>query len=149
MDLFTAPEYNFNRGTHRTQIAIGSTLYPTNPIRSCAEQYSQLVKAVGGLQEAVGLSIGANYRSTCHIAAIDLEKVSGATPAGGKAAFTGISTKNSGEIRIVYEDVTADADVRDATPAADKFNYYPSHMYICLYYGTTLVLKRSGVLFAD
>jgi hypothetical protein len=86
-----------------------SARHSTRPTRfgSCAEQYSQLVKAVGGLQEAVGLSIGPNYRSTCHIAAIDLEKVSGATPAGGKAAFTGISTKNSGEIRVVYEDVSA------------------------------------------
>ena len=74
MDLYSAPTYSFDRDTCRMQIAIGSTLYPTNPIRSCAEQYSQLVKAVGGLQEAVGLSIGANYRSTCHIAAIDLEK---------------------------------------------------------------------------
>ena len=49
MDLYTAPTYNFNRDTYRMQIAIGSTLYPTNPIRSCAEQYSHLVKAVGGL----------------------------------------------------------------------------------------------------
>ena len=147
MDLYSAPTYSIDRDTYRMQIAIGSTLYPANPIRSCAEQYSQLVKAVGGLQEAVGLSIGANYRSTCHIAAIDLEKVSGATPAGGKAAFTGISTKNSGEIRIVYEDVTADAVT--SGPEANKFNYYPSQMYICLYYDTTLVLKRSGVLFAD
>ena len=147
MDLYTAPTYSFDRDTYRMQIAIGSTLYPTNPIRSCAEQYSQLVKAVGGLQEVVGLSIGANYRSTCHIAAIDLEKVSGATPAGGKAAFTGISTKNSGEIRIVYEDVSA--HVVASGDAAEQFNYYPSQMYICLYYDTTLVLKRSGVLFAD
>ena len=84
MDLYTAPTYDFNRDTYRTQIAIGSTLYPANPIRSCAEQYSQLVKAVGGLQEAVGLSIGPNYRTTCHIAAIDLEEVSGATPAGAR-----------------------------------------------------------------
>ena len=103
---------------------------------------------MGGLREAVGLSIGANYRSTCQIAAIDLEKVSGATPAGGKAAFTGISTKNSGEIRIVYEDVTVDADLATEV-VANRFNYYPSQMYICLYYDTTLVLKRSGVLFAD
>ena len=35
------------------------------------------------------------------------------------------------------------------TAAADQFNYYPSQMYICLYYDTTLVLKRRGVLFAD
>ena len=147
MDLYTAPTYDFNRDIYRMQIAIGSTLYPANPIRSCAEQYSQLVKAVGGLQEAVGLSIGANYRSTCHIAAIDLEKVSGATPAGGKAAFTGISTKNSGEIRVVYEDVSA--HIVTSGDAAEQFNYYPSHMYICLSYDTTLVLKRSGVLFAD
>ena len=130
MDLHAAPECFFEHDTYRMQFAIGSTLYPTNPIRSCAEQDSQLVKALGGLQEAVGLSIGANYRSTCHIAAIDLEKVSGAKPAGGKAAFAGISTKNSGEIRIVYEDVTADADVRDATPAADQFNYYPSQISV-------------------
>ena len=102
---------------------------------------------MGGLQEAVGLSIGANYRSTCHIAAIDLEKVSRATPAGGKAAFTGISTKNSGEIRIVYEDVSA--HVLTTGDVCDQFNHYPSQMYICLYYDTTLVLKRSGVLFAD
>ena len=101
---------------------------------------------MGGLQEAVGLSIGDNYRSTCHIAAIDLE-VSGATPAGGKAAFTGISTKNSGEIRIVYEDVSAHTVTTGG--ADEQFNYYPSQMYICLYYDTTLVLKRSGVLFAD
>ena len=104
---------------------------------------------MGGLQEAVGLNFGANYRSTCHIAAIDLEKVSGATPAGGKAAFAGISTKNSGTIRIVYEDVTAAADMAADTADPNKFNYYASQMYICLYYDTTLVLKRSGVLFAD
>ena len=129
------------------QITIGSTLCPDNPIRSCAEQYSQLVKAVGGLQEAVGVSIGANYRSTCHIAAIDFEKVSGVTPAGGKAAFAGISTKNSGEIRVVHEDVSAHAVT--SGDLAEQFNYYPSQMYICLYYDTTLVLKRSGLLFAD
>ena len=44
------------------QIAIGSTLYPANPIRSCAEQYSQLVKAVGGLQEAVELGIKETFQ---------------------------------------------------------------------------------------
>ena len=49
----------------------------------------------------------------------------------------------------MYEDVTADADMAEGTDEADRFNYYPSQMYICLYYDTTLVLKRSGVLFAD
>ena len=48
----------------------------------------------------------------------------------------------------MYEDVTADAD-RATEVVANKFNYYPPQMYICLYYDTTLVLKRSGVLFAD
>ena len=110
MDLQTTPECNFERATCRTQIAIGS-LYPANPIRSCAEHYSPLVKAAGGLQEAVGLSIGPNYRSTCH------------TPAGGKATFTGISTKNSGEIRVVYEDVSAHGVTRG--DAGDQLNYYP------------------------
>ena len=88
-------------------------------------------------------------RSTCHIAAIDLEKVSGATPAGGKAAFTGISTKNSGEIRVVYGDVSAHAHLAEGTAEANRFKYYPSQMYICLCYDTTMVLKRSGMLFAD
>ena len=147
MDLYTAPEYSFDSDTYRMQIATGSTLCPTNPIRSCAEKHSELVKAVGGLQEAVGLSIGPNYRSTCHLAAIDLEKVSGATPAGGEATFTGISTKNSGEIRIVYEDLSAHRVT--SGDAEEQFNYYPSQMYICLSYDTTLVQKRSGVLFAD
>ena len=32
---------------------------------------------------------------------------------------------------------------------AEQFNYYLSQMYICLYYDTTSVLKRSGLLFAD
>ena len=45
--------------------------------------------------------------------------------------------------------MTADADLGRDTAEANKFNYYPSQMYICLYYDTTLVLKRSGVLFAD
>ena len=49
----------------------------------------------------------------------------------------------------MYEDVTADADLREGTVAANRFNYDPSQMCICLYYDTTLVLKRSGVLFAD
>ena len=34
------------------------------------------------------------------------------------------------------------------SPGTGSTNY-PSQMYICLYYDTTLVLKRSGVLFAD
>ena len=54
MDLHFAPEYSIERDTYRMQIAIGSMLYPTNPIRSRAEQYSQLVKAVGGLQKPSG-----------------------------------------------------------------------------------------------
>ena len=49
----------------------------------------------------------------------------------------------------MYEDVTADADLAEGTAAADRFNYYASQMYICLCYDTSLVLKRSGVLFAD
>ena len=128
---------------------IGSALYPSNPIRSCAEQYMQLVKAVGALPEAVGLSIGPNYRSNAHIAGIDLEKASGATPAGGKANFTGMSTKNSGEIRIVYENIQADADMAVGTADANKYNYYPRKMYVCLYYDATVQLRKSGVLYAD
>ena len=149
MDLHTAPMYNFNRDSYRMQVAIGSTLYPSNPIRSCAEQYMQLVKAVGALQEAVGVSIGPNYRSNAHIAGIDLEKVSGATPAGGKASFTGISTKNSGEIRIIYENIQADADMAVGTADANKYSYYPREMYVCLYYDATVQLRKSGVLYAD
>ena len=71
----------------------------------------------------MGISIGPTYRSTAHIAAIDLEKVSAATPAGGKASFTGISTKNSGEIRILYEGVNAHA--LNSGTAANDFSYYP------------------------
>jgi len=121
MDLYTAPTYNFNRDSYRMQVSIGSVLYPSNPIRSCAEQYSQLVKAVGALQEAVGLSIGPNYRST----------------------------KNSGEIRIIYENVTADADMAVGTAEANRYSYYPREMYVCLFYDATVQLRNSGVLFAD
>ena len=48
---------------------------------------------------------------------------------------------------MVCENVCAHAGTIGAE--ADKFNYYPSQMYVCLYNDTTLVLKRSGVLFAD
>ena len=95
----------------------------------------------------MGISIGPTYRNTAHIAAIDLEKVSASTPAGGKASFTGISTKNSGEIRIIYEGVNAHA--LNSGTAANDFNYYPKEMYICLYYECTLALQRAGVIFAD
>ena len=91
------------------------------------------MKAVGAIQEQVGISIGPTYRNTAHIAAIDLGKVSAATPAGGKASFTGISTKNSGEIRILYEGVNAHA-LNSGTPAND-FNYYPKE--ICTSVSTT------------
>ena len=106
-----------------------------------------MVKAVGAIQEHVGISIGSTYRSTAHIAAIDLEKVSAATPAGGGASWSGISTKKSGEIRILYEGVNAHA--LNSGTAANDFNYYPKEMYICLYYDCALVLKRAGVMFAD
>ena len=95
------------------------------------------------------MSIGPNYRSNAHIAGIDLEKVSGATPAGGKASFTGISTKNSGEIRIIYENIQADADMAVGTADANKYSYYPREMYVCLYYDATVQLRKSGVLYAD
>ena len=49
----------------------------------------------------------------------------------------------------MYGDVTADADMAAGADDAEQLNYYPSQMHICLYYDTTLVLKRSGVLFAD
>ena len=149
MDLHTAPTYNFNRDSYRMQVAIGSVLYPSNPIRSCSEQPMQLVKAVGALQEAVGLSIGSNYRSNADVAGIDLEKVSGATPAGGKASFAGISMTNSGEIRIVYENVQADADMAVGTADANKYSYYPREMYVGLCYDATVQLRKSGVLYAD
>jgi hypothetical protein len=144
---YVAPVYSYARDQYRMQVSIGSVLYPAVPIRSTAEQYSQMVKAVGAIQEQVGISIGPTYRSTAHIAAIDLEKVSAATPAGGKASFTGISTKNSGEIRILYEGVNAHA--LNSGTAANDFSYYPKEMYICLYYDCSLVLKRAGVMFAD
>ena len=76
-----APVYSYARDQYRMQVSIGSALYPAVPIRSTAEQYSQMVKAVGAIQEQVGISIGPTYRNTAHIAAIDLEKVSAATPA--------------------------------------------------------------------
>ena len=109
----------------------------------------QLVKAVGALQEAVGLSIGPNYRSNAHVAGIDLEKVPRATPAGGKASFTGISTKNSGEIRIAHGNLQADADMAVGTADTDKYSYYPREMYVCLYYDATVQLRKSGVQNAD
>ena len=49
----------------------------------------------------------------------------------------------------MYEDVTVEADMADGTADASTFNYYPSQMYICLGCDTTLVLKRSGMLFTD
>ena len=146
MRPYAAPTYAYARDQYRMQVSIGSVLYPSVPIRSTAEQYSQLVKAVGAIQEHVGTSIGPTYRSTAHIAALDLEKVSAATPAGGKASWTGISTKNSVEIRILYEGVTADSA---AGAAAVAYNYYPKEMYVCLFFDCTLVLKRAGVMFAD
>jgi hypothetical protein len=75
--------------------------------------------------------------------------VSGATPAGGKASFTGISTENSGEIRIVYENVQADADMAVGTADAQKYSYYPRELYVCLYYDATAQLRKSGILYAD
>ena len=57
MDLHSAPTYNFNRDSYRMQVSVGSVLYPSNPIRSCAEQYSQLVKAVGALPMAVAAGV--------------------------------------------------------------------------------------------
>ena len=51
------------------------------------------MKAVGAVQEAVGVSIGPNYSSIVHIAGIDLEKTSLALrryARGRKACFAGI-----------------------------------------------------------
>ena len=88
------------------------------------------------------MSIGPNYRSTAHIAGIDLEKVSGAMPAGGKASFTGTSTKNSGEIRIIYENTQADADMAVGTADANKYSYYAREMYVCRRHGPASEIRR-------
>ena len=78
-----------------------------------------------------------------------MKKFRARPPRGGKASFTGISTKNSGEIRIIYENVTADADMAVGTAEANRYSYYPREMYVCLYYDATVQLRKSGVLFAD
>ena len=75
--------------------------------------------------------------------------MSGATPAGGKASFTAASTINSGEIRIVYENFQADANMAAGTADANKYSYYPREMYVRLYYDATVQLRQSGALYAD
>ena len=57
--------------------------------------------------------------------------------------------KNSGEIRIIHENIQADADMAVGTADGNKYSYYPRGMYVCLYYDATVKLWKSGVLYAD
>jgi hypothetical protein len=118
------------------QLCIGSKLFPETPIRSAAEAYYHLSKAVGGHHPGSSYSMNIldrEYRSTKFICAFDTEKVSG-------AFGSGLSTKTGDLITIKC----ANMFHTDNTGRRWE-NSTPDFMHCLLEYDSVLVVSDSGV----
>ena len=84
-------------GEFETQLQLGSKLYPEYPIRSHAEAFYQLRKALGNQSSKVhGFDIDSiDYRSWKFVCGIDMEKVL-------DAGFTGMNTRAGDILNISF-----------------------------------------------
>ena len=123
----------------RTQLAIGPLVWPQYPASSHSELMYMAQKALALDSSVDGLSIPpVEWRGVSHFEVWDLEKSNG-TPGSGLQAYTGVSTRDSGEsIRLSWWGVTPkDAD------------HTPSRAYVTLHVDCFLLLMKEGALVQD
>ena len=123
----TENQYNSN-GEFEAQLQLGSKLYPEYPIRSHAEAYYQLRKALG-IQSSKLHSFDIDthdYRSWKFVCAIDMEKVL-------EAGFTGVNSKGGDILNVSFTH-------KDILPAN-----YAVGVHVILHADCIMEIKDSGV----
>ena len=111
------------------EMQIGSKKFPEYPIRSVAEAFYQLRKALGLHDVNAQMDIsGTEFRSSKFVVAIDTEKVLG-------SSFSGYNSK-SGDLLTLKLKPTGDATIPGGTTA--KLHY-------CLHFDSILNIKDAGV----
>ena len=109
------------------EMQIGSKKFPEYPIRSAAEAFYQLRKALGVHDVNAQMDISATeFRSSKYVIAIDTEKVLG-------ASFSGYNSK-SGDLLTLKQ-----KPLGNATLAGNCKLHY------CLHYGSIMNIKDAGV----
>ena len=111
------------------EMQIGSKKFPEYPIRSVAEAFYQLRKALGLHDVNAQMDIsGEEFRSSKFVVAIDTEKVLG-------SSFSGYNSK-SGDLLTLKLKPTGDATIPGGTTA--KLHY-------CLHFDSILNIKDAGI----
>lgn len=125
--------YRFDREIE-FQIQIGSKLMPEYPIRSLAEAFSHLRKALGILSSSFP-TLNMTVRKYSHnqfFIGIDTEKVI-------SAGYTGLNTRAGDLMSLRFKNC---GDPNDA-------NNTPQRLYTTLHYDAVLTLTESGVMILD
>lgn len=128
-----APKYS-DASELEWNLSVGSKVYPDYPITSLQESWQKMKRAVYGSESnfhSVSIT-GSQYRTSHHIAAIDLEKMN-------EVSYSGENTK-SGELMQLR------IRPRDSDLAAE---HMPENVYMVLHYNAILELRSSGALLMD
>ena len=108
---------------------IGSKKFPEYPVRSSAQAFYQLRKALGVHDINAQMDINAKtYRNTKYVLGVDLEKVLG-------ASFSGYNSK-SGDLLTLKQKPIGNA-------ALESTKTYKMHY--CLFYDSIMNIKDAGV----
>ena len=118
------------------QLQIGSKLFPEMPMRSSAESYYQLRKALGSHRPSSTYAVNIasrEYRTTKYVLAFDCEKQT-------NVGFTGINTRSGDLITIKIQNLQHVCGV-----AAYDANSYADFMHTTLEYDAILSITDAGV----
>ena len=111
------------------EMQIGSKKFPEYPIRSSAEAFYQLRKALGVHDVNAMMDISSKqYRDTKYVLGVDMEKVLG-------ASFSGYNSKSGDLLTLKQKPI--------GTAALDNSKSYKMHY--CLFYDSIMNIKDSGV----
>ena len=108
---------------------IGSKKFPEYPIRSSAEAFYQLRKALGVHDVNAMMDISSKqYRDTKYVLGVDMEKVLG-------ASFSGYNSKSGDLLTLKQKPI--------GTAALDNSKSYKLHY--CLHYDSIMNIRDAGV----
>ena len=108
---------------------IGSKKFPEYPIRSSAEAFYQLRKALGVHDVNAQMDISSKeYRNTKYVLGVDMEKVLG-------ASFSGYNSKSGDLLTLKQKPI--------GTAALDNSKSYKMHY--CLHYDSIMNIRDAGV----
>ena len=140
-DIDDGTLYYNQQGEFEAQLAIGSKLFPEDPLRGHREAYYQLQKTLG--MRANGMHSfdvsGPDYHETKFIIGVDCEKII-------EAGFTGLNTRSTGDLMVVRFKYAPEVKSGTATNA----NYrIAEQMHIVMHADHILEIHDVGVRVFD